>query len=128
MIVRTVADVTDTDRETRTSNWVSRRLLLKRDGMPFSVHETTIFKGTETEMCYKNHVEAVFCVEGWGEVEAVATGEVFPIAPGTMYALDDHDHHILRARTSMRMVCVFNPPVTGNETHDEHGAYPLVED
>jgi len=25
------------------------------------------------------------------------------------------------------MLCVFNPPVTGREVHDENGVYPLVE-
>jgi L-ectoine synthase len=24
-------------------------------------------------------------------------------------------------------VCTFNPPVTGQEVHDEDGAYPLIE-
>jgi len=24
------------------------------------------------------------------------------------------------------MVCVFNPPVTGREVHDENGVYPLL--
>ncbi len=28
----------------------------------------------------------------------------------------------------MRMVCVFNPPLTGREVHDEKGIYPLIED
>jgi L-ectoine synthase len=26
----------------------------------------------------------------------------------------------------MRVLCVFNPPVTGQEVHDEHGVYPLL--
>jgi L-ectoine synthase len=26
----------------------------------------------------------------------------------------------------MRTVCVFNPPVTGREVHDENGVYPLI--
>jgi L-ectoine synthase len=26
----------------------------------------------------------------------------------------------------MRTVCVFNPPVTGREVHDERGVYPLI--
>jgi L-ectoine synthase len=26
----------------------------------------------------------------------------------------------------MRTVCVFTPPVTGREVHDEDGAYPLL--
>jgi L-ectoine synthase len=25
-------------------------------------------------------------------------------------------------------VCVFNPPLTGREVHDENGVYPLVEE
>jgi L-ectoine synthase len=77
-------------------------------------------------MCYRNHLEAVYCVAGSGTIEVVATGEVFRIADGTAYALDQHDEHILRAETEMRMVCVFNPPLTGREVHDETGAYPLV--
>jgi L-ectoine synthase len=26
------------------------------------------------------------------------------------------------------MACVFNPPVTGREVHDENGVYPLLTD
>jgi L-ectoine synthase len=66
----------------------------------------------------------VLCVEGDGEIEDLAVGAVHPIAPGTMYALDQHDRHVLRARTRMRMVCVFNPPLHGKEVHDDSGAYP----
>jgi L-ectoine synthase len=45
-----------------------------------------------------------------------------------MYALNGHEKHYLRARTQMRMVCVFNPPLTGKEVHDDDGVYPLVAD
>ena len=77
-------------------------------------------------MWYRNHVEAVYCVEGEGEIEDLERGEVHPIAPGTLYALDRNDRHVLRARTQLRMICVFNPPLVGPETHDEDGAYPLL--
>ena len=43
MIVRNVKDVIGTADEVRTDTWVSRRVLLKKDGMGFSFHETTIF-------------------------------------------------------------------------------------
>ena len=128
MIVRTVDECIRTERETPTDNWVSRRLLLKRDGMGFSLHETTVYKGTSTEMQYGNHLEAVFCVEGEGEVELPSTGDWIRILPGTVYALNEHDHHVLHAKTEMRLVCIFNPPVVGNEVHDASGAYPLVAD
>ncbi|MFZ5557252.1 MAG: ectoine synthase [Pseudomonadota bacterium] len=126
MIVRRVSDVIGTDRDVATPNWASRRLLLKQEGMGFSLHETTIFAGTETFIWYKHHLEAVFCVEGEGEVELLADGSIHPIRPGTVYALDRHDKHLLRARTDMRMLCVFNPPLTGQEVHDQDGVYPLV--
>ena len=128
MIVKTISDIKGTDAEVWTPNWVSRRLLLKKDGMGFSFHETTIFAGTETQMQYLNHLEAVYCMEGEGEVETLADGRVYPIQAGTVYALDKHDKHILRAKTQMRMACVFNPPCTGQEVHDANGAYPAAQE
>ncbi|NLD75146.1 MAG: ectoine synthase [Acidimicrobiales bacterium] len=126
MIVRRLSDLAGTDRDTVAETWRSRRFLLAGDGMGFSLHETTIGAGTETRMWYKNHVEAVYCVAGTGEIEDLATGEVHPIADGTMYALDAHDRHVLRATEELRLICVFNPPCVGGETHDEDGAYPLL--
>lgn len=125
MIVRRLKEARSTDRRVVTDNWESTRLLLKNDNMGFSFHITTIYAGTETPMCYRHHLESVYCVAGQGEVECVADGKVYPIGPGTIYILDKHDEHILRARTEMTMACVFNPPLNGREVHDDTGAYPL---
>jgi len=126
MIVRSVTEIMGTERDVRTPNWASRRLLLKSDGMGFSLHETTVYPGTETTICYANHLEAVFCIEGEGEVQTVADGRIHAIRPGVVYALDQHDRHYLRAKTQMRLLCVFNPPLTGREVHDANGVYPLL--
>lgn len=126
MIVRTLEDTVNGDLDVVAPTWRSRRLILARDKMGFSVHDTVIDAGTETPMWYRNHLEAVYCIEGEGTLEDVATGEVHRVVPGTLYALDQHDRHVLRSTTQMRMVCVFNPPCTGEETHDEHGGYPLL--
>ena len=123
MIVRTLAEVRGTRRDVAAQTWNSRRLLLAADGMGFSVHDTLIHAGTETAMCYRNHLEAVYCIEGRGRVQ-LASGEVIQICAGTLYALDKHDEHLLIADTELRMVCVFNPPLLGDEVHDEGGAYP----
>ena len=128
MIVRSLDEIRGTDRDVATPNWVSRRLLLRSDRMGFSLHETTVHAGTETYIWYANHLEAVYCIEGEGEVETLADGSRHAIRPGVVYALDRHDKHYLRARTTMRLVCVFNPPLTGREVHDENGIYPLIED
>lgn len=126
MIVRTLTDLIDTERDVVADTWRSRRLLLAGDGMGFSLHDTLLHAGMTTQMWYQHHFEAVYCIEGEGELEDLATGEVHALAPGTMYALSDNDRHIVRATTDLRMVCVFNPPCTGAETHDEHGTYPLL--
>ncbi len=108
MIVKHLFDVIRTKDDIDTPTWNSRRLLLKKDGMGFSLHDTLIKAGTETLIWYRNHVEAVYCLEGEGEIEVVG-GEVYKIEAGTLYALSGHEKHLLRANSQMRMVCVFNP-------------------
>jgi L-ectoine synthase len=125
MIVRDLAEASGSRRRVVSKGWESTRLLLKDDAMGFSFHITTIYAGAELPMHYKNHLECVYCISGEGSIEDLATGQVHEIRPGVMYALNDHDRHILRGRTEMVMACVFNPPVTGREVHDETGAYPL---
>lgn len=127
MIVRNLATL-GAEREVKATTWTSRRLLLADDKLGFSMHDTVIHAGTETRMWYRNHIEAVYCVAGRGSIEVIATREVFPITDGTIYALDLHDEHILRAETELRMVCVFRPALVGRETHDATGAYPLLTD
>lgn len=126
MIVRQLEDIVGTERDVQGPTFHSRRLLLKKDGMGFSMHDTVLHAGSETYIWYANHVEAVYCVEGEGEIELVETGEIFQIRPGTMYALDGHEKHHLRAKSDLRVVCVFNPALTGKELHDENGTYPLL--
>jgi len=94
--------------------------------MGFSFHDTVLFAGTKTFIWYKHHLEAVYCIEGQGEMEEIESGVVHEITAGTVYALNGHEKHWLKAETDLRMVCVFNPPLTGREVHDEDGAYPLL--
>ena len=129
MIIRSIDKICGSGSEvaSKSKNWVSRRLLLKKDGMGFSLHDTVIHPGTETEMWYRNHLEAVYCVKGEGILYDVTNDQRHIIKAGTMYALNGHEKHVLSATTKMRMICVFNPPCTGNEDHDEDGVYPLLE-
>jgi L-ectoine synthase len=125
MIVKHLEDVLGTEADVDTEGWNSRRLIFKDAGMGYSVNDTIIKPGAVLDMAYRNHLETVYCIEGAGEITDLASGETHAIKVGTIYALNEHDHHILRANqgTHMRMVCVFNPPLTGREVHDETGAY-----
>jgi len=126
VIVRSLKEIEDTERDVRTPNWRSLRIVLAKDKAGFSLHETILEAGTVNRFWYAHHVEAVYCIDGSGELTNDDTGERHLIEPGTLYLLDGHEHHTLRPTTRMRTVCVFNPPVTGREVHDEHGVYPLV--
>jgi L-ectoine synthase len=126
VIVRTLEEIIDTPRHVSGEGWQSRRILLKSDLMGFSLHDTIVKEGSEHRLHYKHHLEANYCISGLGEVVDVKTGKTYPISPGTLYALDRHDRHILRALVGdFRLVCIFNPPLTGHEKHQADGSYAL---
>jgi len=124
VIVRTTDEITGTERDVAAKDWRSKRIILAGDGVGFSFHETTIAAGSVSEFHYRHHVEAVWVVEGTGTLTDHETGTEYPLAPGTMYLLNGHERHRVTCATQLRMLCVFNPPVTGQEVHDETGTYP----
>lgn len=77
MIVRNLAELIGTERDVAWGNGQSRRFLLERDGMGYTVTDTTILANTESWLEYKNHKEACYCIEGSGEIEA--DGIVYPL-------------------------------------------------
>jgi L-ectoine synthase len=128
VIVRSFKDIEGTERHVKSASgtWESKRIVLAKEKVGFSLHETILYAGTETSMWYANHIEAVVCVEGEAELTDHETGRTYAITPGTMYLLDGHERHTLRIKEDFRCICVFNPPVTGREDHDENGVYPLL--
>lgn len=128
MIVRKLKDIRKSDHNVKSDGWESARLLLKDDAMGFSFHVTTMYAGEELKMHYQNHLEAVFVLKGTGTIEDLGTGEIHRLAPGTIYALNANDRHIVRPETDILTACAFNPPITGREVHDENGAYPAEAD
>lgn len=125
MIIRKLEDALHQGRVISSQGWESSRLLLKKDGTGFSFHITRIFEGAELHMHYKHHIESVYCISGKGEIEDLNKKIIYPISPGTLYVLDKHDEHILRAFDELQLACVFNPPLHGNEIHDAEGAFAL---
>ncbi|GAB3568477.1 ectoine synthase [Spelaeicoccus albus] len=126
MLVTNRDDLNDSERDVKSETWRSRRMVLAREGVGFSVHDTVIYAGTTSTFHYQNHIEAVYCVQGEGTLTNEETGEVHDLRDGTLYLLDKHEKHTVRATTELRMACTFNPPVTGREVHDENGVYPLI--
>ena len=129
MIVRKLSEILNTWRHASGKGWDSRRIVLAEDAMGYSFHDTVVQEGAELHLEYKNHLETNYCIEGEGEVINVTTQERHPISPGTMYALDQNDPHILRAtKGNLRLICAFSPALTGRETHDADGSYRVEND
>lgn len=119
MFVRNLRDVETTERFVEWGNGTSHRLLTERDGMGFTVCHTVVRAGTASQLEYRNHLEACYCIGGCGEVEDM-DGNVHPIKVGDIYVLNNHDRHILRGGKSedMILISVFNPPLIGTERHN----------
>lgn len=124
MIVKHLNEILGTAAHARGDGWESRRILLAPDGLGYSLHDTLVKEGSVLELEYKNHVETNYCIAGEGEVEEVSTGRIWPLAQGSVYVLDGHERHILRAlKGDLRLVCVFTPALSGQEVHDASGSY-----
>lgn len=105
----------------------SYRTVLEKDKLGFAMMKTCIEKGGPYKWHYKNHQEACFCVSGNGILEDLSSGEISEIFPGVTYLVDNHQPHTFTALTDVVLVSVFNPPLLGNESHDEDGSYVLGE-
>ena len=75
-------------------------------------------------MWYRNHVEANYIIEGEGSMEDLNTGEKWDLAAGSLYVVGPRDRHRMSAHSEVYLMAVFNPPLVGDETHDEQGGYP----
>ena len=128
MIVRSLKDILHTDRDVSGPGWNSRRLLLSSDGMGFSLTDTIVKQDAVLELEYTHHLEACYCIEGRGQIRRFDEETWHSLEPFTLYALDQHDRHLVQAiGADLRFVCVFNPPLSGGEVHREDGSYAPVE-
>ena len=127
MIVRSLDDITGTEFDVSGPGWISRRILVARDGLGYSLHDTVIQAGAELTLEYRHHFEACYCIAGRGDITAHSDCVMHPLKPFTVYALEQHDLHTVRAHEDLRLVCVFNPALSGEEVHRDDGSYAPPE-
>ncbi|MEW9921110.1 ectoine synthase [Marimonas sp. MJW-29] len=131
MIIREKSALRNTARDASGPGWTSLRLLVRSDGMGFSMTETEVLPGAVLNLHYKHHVEACYCIAGHGTVTELETGARHDIGPGTLYAPDAHDRHEVRVPEGagpLRLICVFSPALEGDEVHGPEGSYPPAQD
>lgn len=118
-------DFEDTERDVNYTGGNSIRLVVEKDNMGFAVCKTYVPKGGPHHWHYPHHLEACYCIKGHGYLTNLETGIKAMIDPDTIYMLDKHDDHTFEALTDMVLISIFNPPLKGNEKHDENGNYPI---
>lgn len=104
--------------------FTSNRLVVESDGMGYGMTKTVIHPGQAHRWHYQHHLETCYCVSGKGALINEATRECFAIGPDSTYVLDKHDAHTFEALEETVLICVFNPPLAGDELHDENDTYP----
>lgn len=107
---------------------VSNRILLESDGMGYTMTKTVIEPNNKQFQHYKNHLESCYCVSGLATLTNAITGEEFEIKPDVTYVLDKNDPHYFEAHETTTLICVFNPPLKGQEIHQDDGSYAIDND
>lgn len=109
---------------------ISNRILLEKDGMGFTLTKTVITpEAGRVFQHYKHHLESCYCVSGLATLTDATTGEEYTISPDVTYVLDKNDPHYFEAHEETTLICTFNPPLKGEETHDKDGSYnPFGDD
>src|SRR5699024_8083984 len=108
---------------------VSNRILLEEDGMGYTMTKTVVQPSAgKVFQHYKNHLETCYCVSGRATLTNANTGEEFEIGPDVTYVLDKNDPHYFEAHEETVLICTFNPPLTGNEVHQEDGSYAAKDE
>ena len=103
--------------------FTSNRILLDKDNMGYTMTKTVIPVNGKQFWRYKNHLESCYCVKGRGELTNKETGETFEIKEDVTYVIDKGEAHYFEAFEEVVLICVFNPPLTGQEVHDKDGSY-----
>jgi L-ectoine synthase len=71
--------------------------------MGVTLTDAILEPGLDQTWCYKNHLEAVYCLEGQATLEDLSTGATHLIKPGTLYAFNKHDRHRVKVTSRMRV-------------------------
>lgn len=104
--------------------FTSHRLITDSDGMGYSMTKTIVHPGKPHRWHYQHHLETCYCVSGKGLLINEKTQEIHSVTADVTYVLDNHDPHTFEALEETILICVFNPPLLGDEIHDENDSYP----
>jgi len=99
------------------------KLVTTDDNLGFAISDVWFKAGREADLWYRNHWEANIVLDGHVEITEDATGTVHTMQTGDVYCVGPKDKHHLKVVEDSHVLSIFNPPLTGNERHDDQGGY-----
>lgn len=105
---------------------ISKRFVLKNDNMGFAMMQTNVKKGGPYLWHYTNHKECCYCISGYAILHDIEEDIKHIIKPGICYLVDNFQKHTFTAIEDTVLISVFNPPLSGDETHDLNGNYKIL--
>ena len=127
MLVKSIADIAGTPRDRMVAGGKALAMcyLAEDDGCGFSFSTLEIPGGSDGfPLHYRNHIEINLVLEGEGEIHNLETDQRWPASPGTLYVVGPADRHTVALKGDVKVISLFNPPIKGNEQHQEFGGYP----
>jgi L-ectoine synthase len=126
MVVMHVNELRAAGREKVIAGGSARsiRALTQKDQLGFTLCDVRLDAGNRSELWYKHHWEANIVLDGQGTVTDLGTDESWPLAPEAVYVVGPDDRHSVESETDLHLLSLFNPPLQGDEQHDEEGTLP----
>lgn len=126
LFVKRLGELRKVGREKLVANGSAKsiRILLQEDKVGFTLSDVRIAAGNKAVLWYKHHWEANYILNGRGIVSDSTSGESWTLEPGTMYIVGPDDRHSIEAVSDLHLISIFNPPLQGDEQHDDEGTLP----
>jgi quercetin dioxygenase-like cupin family protein len=124
MKVVNATEFENTEFDVQFTGGHSFRMAKADEGLGFSVNKTFVPASEKAHLWnYKNHKEACYCISGEGIVTNEETGEQWQITVDSLYMLPNNEKMSFLPISDCVLISIFNPPLTGKETHDANGSY-----
>ncbi len=108
--------IVGTTRHIRNETYETYRFLLDSDQADVTMTDILLFPDIEETYGYEKHIEIAYCIEGNAELVDLSNDQTYPITPGTLWVARRGDKFRFRASVPTRLICVFSPPFSGQET------------
>lgn len=119
LLMKSLDEVTDSDRNVPFEDGFSRRFLAAPDGYNISVHNTFCSRSFSKHLQYLNNKELVYVIKGQGEYvwENGQCRHDFDSEKhhGTMFLVGNNAHKMTIGARDTIAICLFYPPLMGNE-------------